>query len=231
MALHQSLRMVPGQRLITVSIDEILTAKPLHEDEKPQLEQYFSPSRREQFIKDYRHYLNSSLLDVRHGKLSQDLYLSFVLSFQFVAPLLEIPVHREFELFKQILDERYRLEDPDLNLHFSPDDYESGMIGEEDVLEAFRDELEESYSGRRDIKETVQKRLKQDGITAIMKWQQKKGLPQLAEAFGRSIVIPAFFSFTDKKLVDFYRRTTEGISYEVMVPELISGEAEDQGLI
>ncbi len=52
-----------------------------------------------------------------------------------------------------------------------------------------------------------------------MKWQQLKGIPELAEAFGRSIVIPSFFTFADKKLTSFYRRTTEGINYEVAVPD------------
>ena len=52
-----------------------------------------------------------------------------------------------------------------------------------------------------------------------MKWQKVKGIPELAEAFGRSIVIPSFFSFIDKKLISFYRKTTGGIAYEVAVPE------------
>jgi hypothetical protein len=80
-------------------------------------------------------------------------------------------------------------------------------------------ELENSYEGKREVRESVQKRLKQDGIEAIMKWLHAKGIPELAEAFGRSIVIPSFFSFVDKRLVEFYRKTTGDIRYEVAVPE------------
>ena len=107
----------------------------------------------------------------------------------------------------------------DINLHFTTNELEEGMVAEEVALVSFRRELENSYDGRREVKESVQKRLKQDGIAAIMKWQQEKGIPELAEAFGRSIVIPSFFSFIDKKLVEFYRKTTRGISYEVAVPD------------
>jgi hypothetical protein len=218
MELSQGLRQEPRQQMITVTLDEILSLKKVHEQDKPQLEHYFSPSRKEQFIKDYRHFINSCLLEAKQGNLDTNLYLVLLLSFQFVAPLLDIPVQNEMELFYKVLSERYNIEDPDINLHFSPDEYEGNMISEEEALETFREELEESYTGRREIKESVQKRLKQDGIEAIMHWQQKKGLPELAEAFGRSIVIPEFFSFTDKKLVKFYRSTTDGINYEVMVP-------------
>lgn len=218
MDLSQGLRQEPRQQLIRVTLDEILSLNKVHEDDKPQLKQYFSPTRKDQFIKDFHHFLNTCLLEARHGNLDKDLYLLFVLSFQFVAPLLEIPVQKELELFYQVLRERYDIEDPDINLYFSPDEYEEGMITEEEALETFREELKESYTGRRELKENVQKRLKQDGIEAIMHWQQKKALPELAEAFGRSIVIPEFFSFTDKKLVNFYRKATEGIHYEVMVP-------------
>ena len=46
-----------------------------------------------------------------------------------------------------------------------------------------------------------------------------KEIPELAEAFGRSIVIPSFFSYSDKKLTAFYRSATEGIMYEIAVPD------------
>jgi hypothetical protein len=59
---------------------------------------------------------------------------------------------------------------------------------------------------------------KELGIS-IMAWQREQNIPQLAEAFGRSIVIPSFFSFFDKKLANFYRQTTGGITYRVAVPE------------
>lgn len=218
MDLTQRLSQEPRQQMITVTLDEILALKKVNEETKPQLEHYFSPTRKEQFIKDYRHFLNTSLIEAKHGYLDKDLYLVFVLSFQFIAPLLEIPVRKELDLFYQLLRERYDIVDPDINLHFSPDEYEESMVGEKEALEIFKEELEESYTGRREIKENIQKRLKQDGIEAIMRWQHEKGLPELAEAFGRSIVIPAFFEFTDKKLVNFYRSATEGINYEVMVP-------------
>jgi hypothetical protein len=159
-------------------------------------------------------------LDAKHGQLKMDLYLVFVFSFQFTAPLLKIPTEKELGVFYRILEHQYEVEDLDINLHFSLGETTTeGRMGEADALNAFRQELENSYEGRREIKEPVQKRLKQSGIEAIMKWQQHKGLAELAEAFGRSIVIPSFFSFTDKKLIDFYRRCAEGINYEVAIPE------------
>lgn len=212
-------RLVPGQRMHTVTIDEILSLGERLEEEHPALEQYFSPSRKKKFIKDYLHFLNSSLLDARHGKLDMELYLLLVLSFQFIIPLLEIPAEKELELFVHILQNNYELEDADINIHFTMDAVEEGMISEDEAIMAFRQELDDSYAGRREVKESVQKRLKQDGIAAIMNWQKEKGLMELAEAFGRCIVIPALFSFMDKKLLGFYRQTTTGIIYEVEVPD------------
>lgn len=218
MALSMQPRQSPQHRMHTVTIDEIIALGEVQPDAgKPQLEHYFSPAKREQFEKDYIHYLNSSLLNAKHGELDMDLYLVFVLSFQFIAPLLDIPVENELEQFIKVLKKRYGMDDPDINLHFTTDDYDEGMVGEEEALESFREELDESYRGRREVKESVRKRLKKDAIDSIMEWQRKKELSELAEAFGRSIVIPAFFDFTDKKLVDFYRRAAEGISYEVAV--------------
>jgi hypothetical protein len=220
MALSLSPQQLPDQRILTLNIDDIIAVTDFLPDAgKPQLEEYFSPSKRKQFEKDYTHYLNSSLLNVRHGELDLELYLVLVLSFQFVAPLLEINVEEEFQQFLKILEKRYDMEDPDVNLHFTSDEYDEGMLGEEEALETFREELDESYEGRREIKESVQRRLKRDATDSIMEWQRKKGIKELAEAFGRSIVIPAFFDFSDKKLAGFYRRATEGISYEVAVPD------------
>ena len=221
MAMSLVPQMLPEQRMLTVTIEEILTLGEQVESIQPPLEHYFSPTRREMFIKDYLHYLNTSLLEARHGRLDLDLYLVFVLSFQFTSPLLEIPVIKEMDQFYHILERHYNLTDLDTNLHFTTDELEEGMVAEEAALLSFRRELENSYDGRREVKESVQKRLKQDGISAIMKWQQEKGIPELAEAFGRSIVIPSFFSFIDKKLVEFYRKTTRGISYEVVVPDFL----------
>lgn len=289
----------PEQRMHTVTIEEIVSLGNRWDDSRPPLENYFSPSRREQFEKDYIHYLNTLLLDMKHGNLDLDLYLVFVLTFQFIAPLLGIHAERELGQFYRILEQRYDVEEPDINLHFSTDRYvappstipspreeddedpdtqagefsaeeyqgehtdaareqEEGAtlddgenipgddgkhaqgneaddrsgeatgagpgketIGEEEALSAFRHELDATWKGRREVKASVQNRLKQDGIRAIMKWQQEKDFPELAEAFGRSVVIPSFFSFRDRKLLDFYRRTTEGITYEVAVPEML----------
>jgi hypothetical protein len=246
----------PEQRLHTVTIDEIVSLGSRWDDARPPLENYFSPSRREQFEKDYIHYLNTLLLEMKHGNLDLDLYLVFVLTFQFIAPLLGIPAERELVQFCKILEEKYDVEEPDINLHFSTDEYVAppktlvhdareaspgaagekeaipgapveedrtqGMIGEKEALNAFEQELDETFEGRREVKESVQKRLKQDGIGAIMKWQKEKDFPELAEAFGRSVVIPSFFSFRDRKLLGFYRSTTEGITYEVAVPEILN---------
>jgi hypothetical protein len=219
MALSLIPQMLPEQRMHTVTIEEILSLGESIQTNQPSLEHYFSPTRKEMFIKDYLHYLNTSLLDAKHGHLDLDLYLVFVLSFQFTIPLLEIPVGKELDLFYHILEQHYKVDDLDINLHFTTDEPEEGMVAEEDALLSFRNELENSYDGRREVKESVQKRLKQDGIRAIMNWQQAKGIPELAEAFGRSIVIPSFFSFIDKKLIEFYRETSRGIRYEVAVPD------------
>jgi len=219
MAMSMGQRMVPEQRMHTVTIEEILSVGEKLDKDHLSLDQYFSPSRKEKFVKDYLHYLNSSLLDARHGHLDLDLYLLLVLSFQFILPLLEIPAEKEMEMFLHILENNYELNGPDINIHFTMDDVEEGMVSEDEALSSFRHELDESYSGRREVKESVQNRLKQDGIAAIMKWQQMQGLTELTEAFGRCIVIPALFSFMDKKLIEFYRKTTPGILYEVAVPE------------
>jgi hypothetical protein len=209
----------PEQRMRTVSIDEILTLGEKLPGNRPQLEHYFSPTKKEAFIKDYLHYLNSGLLDAKHGKLDMDLYLVFVLSFQFTAPLLEIPAEKELGIFYKMLQKTYEIEEIDLNLHFSKEQHKSGMVSEQEAINTFRDELEDTYNGIREVKESVQKRLKMDAIESIMQWQKEKSIPALAKAFGRSIVIPSFFSFMDKKMVRFYRGTTQGITYRVAVPE------------
>lgn len=210
----------PEQEMRIISIDEILALGERLPGERPALAHYFSPTRKDAFIKEYLHYLNTWLLEAKHGKLDSDLYLVFVLSFQFTAPLLEIRTEKELGLFCRILQKNYQVEKVDLNLHFGLDGYDEGMVGEKEALKAYREELEETW-GSREVKESVQKRLKRDAIDAIMHWQKEQSLPALAEAFGRSVVIPSFFSFIDKKLVDFYRSTTEGITYQVSIPEEI----------
>ena len=209
----------PEQRMRILTIDEIMQVTAEQPGGKPALENYFSPTRKEEFIKDLLHYINTNLLDAKHGEMDSDLYLLFVLIFQFIAPMLEIGAEKEFGLFYRILEKNYQVEEIDLNLHFALEGYEKGMVKEEEALRAFREELSESYGGRREVKERVQKQLKQDAIEAIMSWQKEEDLPALAEAFGRSIVIPSFFDFTDKKLARFYRGSTEGITYRVPVPE------------
>jgi hypothetical protein len=99
--------------------------------------------------------------------------------------------------------------------------YEGKLVGEKEALEAFENEVEEFFGEAREVKEVVQKRLKKDAIQAIMAWQREQSIPELAEAFGRSIVIPSFFSYSDRKLLQFYRRNTEGITYRVAVPDTI----------
>ena len=293
----------PEQRMHTVTIEEIVSLGDRRDERRPPLEHYFSPTRREQFEKDYIHYLNTLLLEIKHGNLDLERYLVFVLTFQFIAPLLGIPAERELGQFYKVLEQKYDVEELDINLHFSTDQYvappgilqsseadspgeeegdrtgsyngpqdddhtgETGegiatarqeqndkrvpgrekddqidsdggsemnnekdyandidpkMIREREALEAFRNELDATWEGRREVKSSVQKRLKQDGIQSIMKWQQEKDFPELAEAFGRSVVIPSFFSFRDRKLLAFYRNTTEGITYEVAVPDILS---------
>ena len=96
------------------------------------------------------------------------------------------------------------------------------MVGEKEALEAFRSELGEFYGDSLEVKQSVQKRVKKDAIASIMEWQKEQSIPSLAEAFGRSIVIPSFFSYADRRLLHFYRQTTEGITYRVAVPDTIA---------
>lgn len=209
----------PEQNMRTVSIDEILLACENDPGIKPPLEHYFSPTRKDSFIKDFLHYLNTGLLEAKHGHLDREQYLAFILSFQFSAPLLEISAEKELGLFYRILQKTYGVAEVDLNLHFSMELYEGEMVGEKEALEAFRSEVGDYFGDSLEVKESVQKRLKKDAIASIMAWQQEQNIPLLAEAFGRSIVIPSFFSYTDKRLLQFYRGSTEGITYRVSVPD------------
>ena len=211
----------PEQRLQTVSIDEILNVCEHDTDKKPPLENYFSPTKKEAFIKDFLHYLNSGLLEAKHGGMDRVLYLAFILSFQFTSPLLEIPAEKELVLFYRILKKTYNLEEIDLNLHFGMEQYDREMAGEQEALEAFRSELEDFYGDSREVKTSVQKRVRKDAINSILAWQREQNLPVLAEAFGRSIVIPSFFLCKDNRLVQFYRQSTGGITYRVAVPDTI----------
>lgn len=212
----------PEQGMRTVTIDEILTACAYDPGAKPLLEHYFSPTKKQSFIKEFLHYLNTGLLEAKHGKLHREQYLAFILSFQFTAPLLEITAEKELGLFYRILQKNYDVEEVDLNLHFSMEDYAGEMVGEREALEAFRSELGDYFGDSREVKESVQKRVKKDAINSIIDWQREQRIPVLAEAFGRTIVIPSFFSFTDRKLLQFYRQNTEGITYRVSVPDSIA---------
>jgi hypothetical protein len=209
----------PEARMRTVSIDEVLLACENTLGARPPLEHYFSPTKKDSFVKKYLHYLNTGLLEAKHGNLDTELYLAFVLSFQFTAPLLDIPAEKELGLFYRILQKTYGVEELDLNLHFSTEAYEGNMVGEKEALKAFRQELEGHMEGLREVKESVQLRLKKDATKSILDWQREHTIPLLAEAFGRSIVIPSFFTFKDKKLIQFYRANTQGIIYRVAVPE------------
>ena len=211
----------PEQNMRTVSIDDIVSACENDPGSKPTLEHYFSPTKKEAFIKDFLHYLNSGLLEAKHGNLDKEQYLAFILSFQFTAPLLEISTEKELGLFYRILQKTYKVEEVDLNLHFSMELYEGEMVGEKEALEAFRSEVEEYFGDSREVKDSVQKKVKKDAIASIMEWQREQSIPVLAEAFGRTIVIPSFFSFSDRRLLLFYRQTTEGITYRVAVPDSI----------
>ncbi len=211
----------PEQNMRTVSIDDIVSACENDPGSKPTLEHYFSPTKKEAFIKDFLHYLNSGLLEAKHGNLDKEQYLAFILSFQFTAPLLEISTEKELGLFYRILQKTYKVEEVDLNLHFSMELYDGEMVGEKEALEAFRSEVGEYFGDSREVKKSVQLRVKKDAIASIMDWQREQSIPVLAEAFGRTIVIPSFFSFSDKRLQQFYRQNTEGITYRVAVPDSI----------
>ena len=212
----------PEQQMRIVTIDEIVSACESDPGAKPTLEHYFSPTKKDSFIKGFLHYLNTGLLEAKHGKLHREQYLAFILSFQFTAPLLEIQAEKELGKFYRILQKTYEVDEVDLNMHFSMEQYEGEMAGEEEALEAFRSEVDGFFGDSREVKESVQKRVKNDAISSIIVWQREQSIPVLAEAFGRTIVIPSFFSFSDSKLLEFYRRNTEGITYRVAVPESIT---------
>lgn len=205
----------------TVTIDEVLNISDQDTGKKPPLEHYFSPTKKEAFIKEFLHYLNSGLLEAKHGSMDRVLYLAFILSFQFTAPLLEITAEKELVLFYRILQKTYNVEEIDLNLHFGMEQYEGVMAEEKEALEAFGRELDDYFGDSRGVKASVQKRVRKDAINSILAWQREQNLPVLAEAFGRSIVIPSFFLCKDNRLVQFYRKTTGGITYRVAVPDTI----------
>ena len=211
----------PEQRMHTVTLDEIMSVCENIPGEKPALEHYFSPPKQQAFIKEFLHYLNSELLEAKHGNLYRESYLALILSFQFTSPLLKIPSEKELGLFFRILEKNYQVKEVDLNLHFSLEQYEGSMVGENEALQAYRSELDDYFGHTMEVKDQVQKRLKKDALASIMDWQREKSLPALAEAFGRTIVIPSFFSFSDRRLVEFYRTNTKGITYRVAVPDTI----------
>ena len=211
----------PEQRMRTLSIDEITAALDHDSGDRPMLEHYFSPTKKGEFIKEFLHYINTQLLEAKHGNMEMDRYLVLVFSFQFIAPLLEIPTEKEFGLFYRILQKNYKVEEIDLNLHFGTEELQEGVVGEEEALKSFRHELRDTYEGTREIRERVQKQIKKDAIEAIMAWQHEKTLPRLATAFGRSVIVPAFFSCINRRLTAFYRETTGGVTYQVAVPEEI----------
>ena len=211
----------PEQRMRTLSIDEVQAICEYEAGVKPLLEHYFSPTKKGVFIKEFLHYLNTLLLEAKHGELNSDQYLVLVFSFQFTAPLLEIPAEKEFGLFYRILRKSYGVEEIDLNLHFGTGELREDLVGEKEALKSYRDELRESYEGTREIKESVEKRIKKDAIEAIMGWQEERSLTNLAKAFGRSVVIPAFFSCINRRLITFYKDTTGGVTYQVAIPDEI----------
>lgn len=222
MELSFSHEMLPEQRLQMVSIDDIISfgrrASPKH----PSLDNYFSPTKKERFEHNYKHFLNSELLEAKHGNMDKNQYVMFVLSFQFTAPLLGIQTAKEFGKFYDTLQQTYAITEPDLSLLFSTDEQYEDRVSQEEVLAAYQDELDTSYTGVREVKSGVQKRLKKDGMNAIFDWQRDKETASLAVAFGRSIVIPSFFDYVDKRLVSFYERVTDGITYQVGIPEELS---------
>ena len=197
----------PEQKLRTVTLDELLSVCESDPGTKPTLEHYFSPSKKEAFVKAFLHYLNTGLLEAKHGNLDRELYLAFILSFQFSAPLLEISAEKELGLFYRVLQKNYQVEEVDLNLHFSMDHYEGEMVGEREALEAYRTDLGEYYGDSLEVKESVQKRLRKDAIQSILDWQREQSIPWLAEAFGRSVVIPSFFHIKIKGCFSFTGRT------------------------
>ena len=125
----------PEQKMRTVSIDEVMNVCENNPGIKPPLEHYFSPTKKESFIKKFLHYLNTGLLEAKHGNLDNEQYLAFVLSFQFTAPLLEIPAEKELGRFYRILQNTYGVEEVDLNLHFGTGEYEGTLVGEKEALE------------------------------------------------------------------------------------------------
>ena len=67
----------PEQNMRTVTIDEIVSACEYDPGSKPTLEYYFSPTKKESFIKGFLHYINTGLLEAKHGNLEKELGLFY----------------------------------------------------------------------------------------------------------------------------------------------------------
>ena len=66
----------PELRIRTVSIDEVLSLGEKIEGERPQLEHYFSPTKRDAFIKEFLHFLNSGLKGIKICDIRRRLNLN-----------------------------------------------------------------------------------------------------------------------------------------------------------
>jgi len=216
------------------TIDEIITL--LDEPSKytpllrKGLEDYFSPAKSGSIEKEFEKYLKHEMYMMKNNDFSRDNYIALTLSFQFTSPLLglmkqdETGIYVQYKKFQKLLKEKYDLSDPRMKFDIREDVPES-FLDEHDALDAYSDDLEENFGKDRNIKESVQDRLRQDGNNAVKLWQNKcksqdeASLAALSEAFGRCVVIPTFFSYKDKKLLNFYHESTKNIKYYIEIPE------------
>jgi hypothetical protein len=212
------------------------------------LEDYFGHDRSERLSAAFTNYLRGELLAIKRDTIHRDQYVSLALSFEFTARLLGLfkadannAIYLSFLDFQKVLKQKYNTSLPQVKFDFEGGtDSENKFLGEDEALKDYSNNLDEDFKGNRDVKDLACTKLRNDGIKAVMRWQhyRKELCSQtgsyienckcvLSEAFGRSIVIPAFFSIHDKKLENFYRKSTDDIKYYIEVPDSIPKRVDE----
>lgn len=216
MRMAEDMEQTMGREL---RIEDIISIADRFATEHPPLADYFSPTRTQRFMEDYREFLRTMTYRTRQAELGEEGYVAMALSLQFTAPLLGIEASGELRGFCEALSKTYGIREPDLSLRFLGDEPEEGAWDEFSALHAYASQLQDAYKAKRSASHAAQAKVKRDGIEAVMTYQRERTLGALAEAFGRSVVVPAFFEYKDKRLVGFYRSVTEGVRYSLCVPE------------
>lgn len=212
----------------------------LHQQVVRSLEDYFSPEKAHKLNSAFANYLKGEIHNARRGFLNSNHYVSLVLSFQFTAPLLNLIDYKNEngeitaarDEFYTILKRKYDIIGQPYMMFKRDNTFDSEkIIDESEAMKIYGSDLNENFNGKRDVKDSVHMRLKKDGIDSVKLWlhERKKcisdftwgGALALSEAFGRSIVIPSFFLYKDAKLFDFYKKSADGITYYIAIPESI----------